>query len=344
MQQLLHPLPDPERLARRLREAVERPGTNESAIIAILTGRSPDELSQIRQTYQRLYGEVLRDRLREELIGTEALEALGVEAAGVLPPEDEIKIAVSGPGTDEERLFAVLTEISVSRGTIQNTIDQYAAKGYGDMLADIREDLSGADLARAVRLLHGLTPSGTCSPDERKTGLLAISEAVSLAQNAVSVMNGDIGRNRLSGRVESALKDNFNPGNAAGAVTVALGTQVRDVLSNARNDILTASDVTCGAPAPCVAQPDCAEFKYGWTLAPAGSTVRLCPAFFSCLDQAGRARATLHEFVHHVGVTNAHECYKHQGCFSTLTPLGDGSATDSLDHADAYASLAVDLA
>jgi hypothetical protein len=212
------------------------------------------------------------------------------------------------------------------------------------MLADIRDDLSGADFERAMELLHGLTPSGTCGTEERAEGLEGISGAVSLAQNAVGKLNTDIAANRLSGGVETALTENFNPGGAAGAVTLGLAGQVQTTLANTRSDLLAASDVTCGAPAPCVATPDCAQrFTYGWTTAALGVTVRLCPAFFSCLDDAGRYRGMLHEFVHHTGVSNAHEVYKGTPGFSALTPIGDGSATDSLDHADTYASFAVQV-
>lgn len=343
-QALLHPQPTPERLARRLRDAMEGPGTNESAIMAVLTGRSAAELADIRAAYQRLYGEVLSDRLKDELSGADLIEALKLEASGVLEPEDEIKIAVAGLGTDEERLFAVLEELKGDRAKIMTTIDRYAAKGYGDMLDDIRDDLSGADLERAMELLHGETPTTDCSDQERKTALLAVSQAVSMAQTAVAKLDADIAAKALSGSIRRALEANFNPGGAAGAVTLALAGQVRTVLNDTRTDLLTVSDTTCNAPAPCAPKAECEKaFTYGWTTAVAGATVRLCPAFFSCLDEAGRARGMLHEFVHHTGVSNAHEVYKHMSAFSTLTPLGDGSATDSLDHADAYASFAKDV-
>lgn len=341
VQQLLHPLPNPEeRLARALREAMQGPGTHERGILAILTDRPAAELQQIRTAYQRLYGEALADRLREELSGAELAAALQLEQTGVLAPEDEIYLSVQGPGTDEERLFAVLTEISTSRATIMNTIDQYAAKGYGDMLADIRADLSGADLDRAMELLHGLTPSGTCSAEERATGLEAVSGAVSLAQNAVSTLGTDIAAGSLSGTLKSALENNFNPGGASNAVNVALAGQVQPVFNNTRTDLLTVSDVTCGAPAPCVANPSCSSYTYGWTYAVAGETVRLCPAFFTCLG-GERPRGMLHEFVHHTGIRD--KFYHHDAGFSTLTPMGDGSAADSLDNADSYAHFAKDV-
>jgi len=347
VQQLLHPAANPTRIAMRLREAVQGPGTDEREILAILTGRSADELRQIRAEYQRLYGEVLQDRLREELRGGDLIAALRLEQAGLLEPEDEIKLAVQGLGTDEERLFAVLEELNAApnpRVRVQTIIDRYAAKGYGDMLADIRGDLSGRDLRRALELLHGWIPTGTCSTDERATGLQAISGAISLAQNAVGRLRTDIAAGRLSGRVQGALESTFNPGNAAGAVTLAVAGQVRTVLDDTRTDLLTRSQVTCSTPVPlpcgttdiCAPRPDCSSFTYAWTCNPAGSIVRLCPAFFSCLRD--KPLGLLHEFVHHIGI--ADKFYRHQGGFSQLTPIGDRSANDSLDNADSFAHFA----
>jgi hypothetical protein len=347
VQQQLHPSALPERIARELHDAMEGPGTHEAGIMAILTGRSPTELTNIRGEYDRLYTEKLDARLRSELSGAELAAALRLVQAGLLDPVDEIYLAVSGAGTDEERLFAVLRELSGDRARIRDAINSYQAKGYGDMLADIQGDLSGAELERAMQLLHGLTPSGTCSDPERDTGLLAISTGVSLAQNAVSALAADIAANRLSSAVSAALVANFNPGGAVNVITVGLAAQVRGVLDSARTDLLMVSDITCGSPAPCVAQPECkgtGTFTAGWTYSIPGATVRLCPAFFSCLtDDTPRGRIMLHEFVHHTGVTNAHEAYKGTPGFSSLKPLGDGSASDSLSHADTYASFALDM-
>ena len=310
VQELLHPVTNPERIAIRLREAVQGPGTRELAILAILSGHSPDELTQVRNEYRRLYSESLEERLRAKLSGGDLIAALKLLQAGVLEPEDEIKLAVQGLGTDEERLFAVLRELNAdpnSRVTIQTTIDRYANKGYGDMLEDIRNDLFGAELERALELLHGTTPTTTCSSDQRSEALKAISVATSMAQNAESKLVADISAGRLSSGVRTALEANFNPGNAAGAVNLALAGKVRPVLYDVRTDLLTRSQVTCTTPVPmpctperCVSNPDCSDFTYAWTCNPKGSIVRICPGFFQCpLD---KPTGMLHEFVHHIGI------------------------------------------
>lgn len=352
VQRLLHPIPNPERLARRLHDAVKGPGTNESAIIAILTGRSREELVQIRAAYRRLYNEVLSERLEKELSGAELLEATILERAGLLRPEDEIKIAIKGLGTDEERLFAVLEELSGNRARIRDTIDRYRTRGYGDMLEDIRDDLSGSDLNRAMELLHGQTPTAGCTRDQRKTGLLAISGAVSLAQNAISKLSVDIGRRALSSKVKKALKDNFNPGNAANAVNIALAGLVRGVLMNTRNCLLMISNLTCRVLPPCIAQPVCRGRVVFATAVSVNNAaprlVRLCPTFFKCLEnhEKERTKLMLHEFVHVAGIRTANprdEIYKIDPGFSRLTPRRDGTVNDSLAHADTYTFFAMDV-
>ena len=347
VQLLLHPLDTPERVAVALRDAVQGPGTNESAIMAILTGRPAAELPLIRAAYQRLYGESLVDRLRDELSGDDLAQALQLERAGVLEAADEIHLAVSGPGTDEERLFAVLREISVSNATVEATIDRYARKGYGDMLANIRDDLSGSDFERAMELLHGSTPTASCSPDQRRDGLESISVATSMAQNCIARLDADIAAARLSSDVSSALAANFNPGGAPGAVTVALAAQVGAVLTQARDELLTKGAVTCTSPVPmpcgttdpCAPNPNCSSFVSAWTCPSAGALVRICPAFFVC--GGDHPSTMLHEFVHHTGVRDQH--YHWDAAFATLTPRGDGSSTDSLNNADSFAYLAKDL-
>ncbi|HJZ65011.1 MAG TPA: DUF4157 domain-containing protein [Candidatus Acidoferrum sp.] len=330
-----------EIVARQLQKAMEGWGTDESSIFAALTGRSETERQDIRNAYKNLTKHDLEADLRDELSGSDLIQALALLRQGLLLPEDKIKLAVKGLGTDEDLLFEGLNEITGDRGRIKDTIDHYAAKGYGDMLDDIRDDLSGSDLARAMELLHGQTPSGTCSTDERKIGLEAISGAVTLAQNAVAVLGVDVAANRLSSNVKDSLDKNFNPGNAPNAVNVALANQVRTVLDRARTDLLMVSSVTCGAPSPCVAKPSCDQFTYGWTHKPAGSVVALCPAFFQCLGDSDRPKGMLHEFVHHTGVTD--KFYVYQAGYSTLQPLGNQAANDSLDNADSFATLAGDL-
>ena len=348
VQLLLHPQALPDRVARELRAAVECLGTRESEIMAILTGRSAAELPLISAAYQRLYRESLEGRLRDELSGADLAQALQLLRAGTLDPVDEVHVAVSGLGTDEERLFAVLREIGASRATVQAAIDRYAARGYGDMLADIRDDLSGDDFNRAMEMLHGFTPTASCSSEQRAKGLAAISMAITHAQAAVARIDSDVSGGGLSDAVESALSSNFNPGGMRGAVNIILATRVRTVLSAARAELLVTGGVACATPVPmpctppdpCLPGPECpTRFTAAWTCGGPGTVVRLCDALFNCSDHP--ETTMLHEFVHHSGIGD--HFYRFESGFSSLTPRGDNSPTDSLDNADSFAYFARDL-
>jgi hypothetical protein len=315
----------PTRLAEQLHAAMEGLGTDEGAINGVLTGRTPAELTAIRNEYQRLFHESLDARLRDELSGGELIESATAAHAGVLEPEDEIKVAVKGAGTDEERLFAVLTQIS-NRGDVEKTIDAYAAKGYGDMLEDIRGDLSGKDLERAMELLHGATPTAACTSDEREEALEALSEAVSLAQGAVARLDADIAGGRLSYGVRTALENNFNPAGQAGGVTLALAAQVRPVLAAARTDMLRTSQLRCGPHAQCTGT--CGQYVGAFTPLVLGAVVHVCPNFFAC--GGDRPVMTLHEFVHHGGLHDV--AYYKQAGWSALTPAVAIGNPDSFAH------------
>lgn len=341
-------------VAAQLNKAMDRWGTDEEAIFSALTGRPESERTAIKEAYQRLTHRELEADLRDELSGVDLQRAMALLNQGILAPEDQVRVATAGLGTDEDLLFAALESIKGDLGKINNTIDAYREKGYGDMLDDIQDDLSGSDLDRAMELLHGATTStGSCSADERSQGLVAIDTASSLARNAVSKLNAAVAKGSLAGRVKDTLEENFNQGGDKSGVTMEHARQVSLVLSAARAELLSRNKVTCSTPNPmpcsgtddCAAEPDCKQsvepktFTVAWTCPTPGSIVRLCKAFFVCgFDQAV---SILHEFVHHSGIDD--KSYKASPGFKTLKPLGDHSKQDSLDNADSYAKLAKEL-
>jgi hypothetical protein len=359
LQTVMHPPTSPDHAATELHDALDKWITDKSAIWAMLTGHTPGQMTAIRDAYQRLYNESLETRLKKELSGDDQKRAMQLLKGGVLDPEDEVHVAVAGLGTDEERLFAVLEQVRGDPVKIKALIDAYAAKGYGDMEADIRGDLSGKDLRRAMEILHGTTTSAGCSASQRADGLEAISGAASLAQNAVAILSADIGAGRLSSKVSSALTKNFNGGNAPGAVTVGLATTVRDKLVTTRDDLLSRNQVTCVTPnpMPCGTTDSCnssssSGVTIAWTCNPPGSVVRLCDAFFGWGQD--RDVFILHEFVHHTttpGAMDIHDRSYHEITtasggkvpYNTLTPTGNCAAADSLCTADSFAMLAKDL-
>jgi hypothetical protein len=155
-QQLLHPLGLTERIARSLHNAVDGPGTREAEIVAILQGRSSAEITQVSAAYQRLYNEILTDRLRNELGGSDWLET-SILLSGRLPTVlEEILIATMDVGTDEDRLLAALASLNNDIPAIRQLKTDYLARTGRLLRSDLYSELSGADLRRALALIRDI--------------------------------------------------------------------------------------------------------------------------------------------------------------------------------------------
>ncbi|XP_039607078.1 annexin A5b isoform X2 [Polypterus senegalus] len=116
-------------------------GTDEDAILQLLTARSNTQRQQIAATYKNLYGKDLVDNLKSELGGKFETIIVGLMTPPVLYDVNELRAAIKGAGTDEH----VLIEILASRTAKQ--IKEIAAtykKEYGCVLEDdIEGDTSG---------------------------------------------------------------------------------------------------------------------------------------------------------------------------------------------------------
>ena len=138
--------------ADTIANAVRGWGTDEDAIYRSLEGKTPDEISRMRQAYRDQYGVDVAERLRGDLNSREMQRASnslnGREATGRAAGLNE---AMSGWGTDEAGVFRNLEgrtreEISAIRQSYQ---DMYGT----DLASALRSELSGADLERAMRAL-----------------------------------------------------------------------------------------------------------------------------------------------------------------------------------------------
>jgi len=133
--------------AEVLYKAMKGLGTDEDAILQLLTSRSNNQRQQIKAAYKTLHGKDLIDDLKSELGGK--FETLVV--ALMTPPLNYdvtlLRDAIKGAGTDEK----VLVEILASR-TAAQVKDMVAAyrQGYDD---NLEEDISGDTSGHFKRLL-----------------------------------------------------------------------------------------------------------------------------------------------------------------------------------------------
>ncbi|XP_007895170.1 annexin A3a [Callorhinchus milii] len=138
---------NPGKDADLLRKALVGLGTDEQAIIDILTHRSNAQRQQIAKEYKSTCGNELIADLQNDLSGDfrQAITAL-MEYPAVYDAK-VLRKAIQGAGTDE----GLLTEILVSRNNqqIREIKEAYQAEYKDDLVKDIASDVSG-DFKRAV--------------------------------------------------------------------------------------------------------------------------------------------------------------------------------------------------
>lgn len=153
-------------IARVLYQAMKGPGTDEEAIYSAFSGRTQAQVDAIARVYKENYRRNLLADLKDELTGSE-MEHLAIfspTAASGAPGSAQkarafadmvaaqLNRAMDRTGTDEEAIYAALT------GRIQAEIDAikaaYKRLTKRELEADIRDEMSGEELKRALFLLN----------------------------------------------------------------------------------------------------------------------------------------------------------------------------------------------
>ena len=156
--------PTPSKLESRadaIRKACEGLGTDEQALFKNLQGLTNQERKELDRIYQQKYGISLEQEIRGELSGKDLDKALALLKGGSSSPlenrADAIRRACEGLGTDEQALFKNLQGLTSQE---RKELDRIYQQKYGVSLEqEIRGELSGDDLDKALGLLKGETPS-----------------------------------------------------------------------------------------------------------------------------------------------------------------------------------------
>uniref|UniRef100_A0A3Q0SVV1 Annexin n=1 Tax=Amphilophus citrinellus TaxID=61819 RepID=A0A3Q0SVV1_AMPCI len=138
-------------------------GTDEDAILMLLTARSNDQRQQIKAAYKKAYGKDLVSALKSELGGLFESLIVALMTPSVLYDASQLHKALKGAGTEDE----VLIEILASRtGEQIKEITKVYKKEFGGKLEkDICGDTSGHYQRLLVILLQGSREEGV---DEEK--------------------------------------------------------------------------------------------------------------------------------------------------------------------------------
>uniref|UniRef100_A0A8D3DMM0 Annexin n=1 Tax=Scophthalmus maximus TaxID=52904 RepID=A0A8D3DMM0_SCOMX len=133
--------------AEVLHKAMKGLGTDEDAIVQLLTARSNAQRQEIKATYKTLFGKDLVSDLKGELGGKFETLIVGLMTAPIAYDVTSLRNAIKGAGTDEK----VLVEILASRTAHQvKAISAAYRQEYDD---DLEEDVSGDTSGHFKRLL-----------------------------------------------------------------------------------------------------------------------------------------------------------------------------------------------
>ncbi|KAF3852470.1 hypothetical protein F7725_005825 [Dissostichus mawsoni] len=133
--------------AEVLYKAMKGLGTNEDAILQLLSSRSNHQRQDIKHAYKTLFGKDLVDNLKGELGGKFETLIVAMMTAPLAYDVSSLRNAIKGAGTEEK----VLVEILASRSPqqVKEIVAAYR-KEYDD---DLEEDISGDTSGHFKRLL-----------------------------------------------------------------------------------------------------------------------------------------------------------------------------------------------
>uniref|UniRef100_A0A8C9VKM7 Annexin n=1 Tax=Scleropages formosus TaxID=113540 RepID=A0A8C9VKM7_SCLFO len=144
--------------AEVLFKAMKGLGTDEDAILQLLTARSNSQRQQIKAAYKTLHGKDLVDDLKSELGGKFETVIISLMTPPLCYDVTELRNAIKGAGTNEK----VLTEILASRtaAQVKEIIDMYKKEYDCSLEDDITGDCSGYFQRMLVILLQASRQHG----------------------------------------------------------------------------------------------------------------------------------------------------------------------------------------
>ncbi|XP_053103497.1 annexin A13 isoform X3 [Hemicordylus capensis] len=150
---------DAKRDAKALHKACKGMGTDEKAIIEILSNCSSDQRQQVKQQYKAMYGKDLEEVLKGELSGNFEKTALALLDQPWEYNARELRKAMKGAGTDEAVLIEILcTQINQAGegrwGTDELAFNDVLAKrNYMQLRATFEayKQLTGKDIEDSIK-------------------------------------------------------------------------------------------------------------------------------------------------------------------------------------------------
>uniref|UniRef100_A0A672ZUX2 Annexin n=1 Tax=Sphaeramia orbicularis TaxID=375764 RepID=A0A672ZUX2_9TELE len=144
--------------AEVLQKAMKGLGTDEDAILQLLTARSNAQRQEIKNTYKTLFGKDLIDDLKGELGGKFETLIVALMTPPIAYDVTSLRNAIKGAGTDEKVLVEILSSRTPEQ--VKDIIAAYRQEYDDDLEEDVCGDTSGHFKRLLVILLQALFKAG----------------------------------------------------------------------------------------------------------------------------------------------------------------------------------------
>ncbi|XP_017263162.1 annexin A5b [Kryptolebias marmoratus] len=144
--------------AEVLHKAMKGLGTDEDAILQLLTARSNAQRQEIKNTYKTLFGKDLIDDLKGELGGKFETVIVALMTPPLAYDVMSLRNAIKGAGTDEKVLVQILASRTPQQ--VKEIVAAYKQEYDKDLEEDVCGDTSGHFKRLLVILLQGNRQAG----------------------------------------------------------------------------------------------------------------------------------------------------------------------------------------
>ncbi|MCZ6772818.1 MAG: hypothetical protein O7G83_12705, partial [Proteobacteria bacterium] len=246
----------------------------------------------------------------------------------------------------------VLDALAGRNADILSMEGRYRQK-YGDLIADLRGDLSGDEYERAIKVLGPVLQDvafedcpASAIPDTRKN----IEDAIAKVTHAIAVLG--TGWSSMSPAQQGVFNKYYDP-SASGDIDKQFVRDVRSnfqlILNELRADLVIQCETQCDTPN----QYGWIRYQWGWIIRP---NVHICPHFFT-MTQRSRVAGIIHEIAHSALMAEDRPYFHQSSEYNQMTPRGPGATqipvigalvrviarSDTLYAPDAYAFFAYDV-
>lgn len=144
-----------EEACNTIKKAFKGFGTDEDAVINVVTLHDNDQRQKIKEQYKLMFGKDLMKELKSELKGDFEDVICGLMNLPEVHHAEHVKKAIKGSGTNEDALIEIFVSINNCHSNIGILLDTYHKIHGKSMADDVRGDVKGDFGALILGLISG---------------------------------------------------------------------------------------------------------------------------------------------------------------------------------------------